>query len=152
MTVSNILELANVAETLRIDTNRWPSVSCPWLEMTSLLTPPSPKSVPIRAEITLLDERLILTQLAELSLRGCHLGTLEPIPIGTEFGLRISDGIRTCELQGKVIRLHSSNGLWTFSMDVLFGEMAAEQRSVIDTWLHELTGEPAASPSAILGP
>jgi hypothetical protein len=91
MTVSNILELANVAETLRIETNCWPSVSCPWLEMTSLLTPPSPKSVPIRAEITLLDERLILTQLAELSLRGCHLGTLEPIPIGTEFGLRISD-------------------------------------------------------------
>jgi hypothetical protein len=120
--------------------------------MTSLLTPLSPKSVPIRAEITLCEGRLILTQLAELSLRGCHLGTLEPIPIGTEFGLSISDGIRTCELQGKVICLHSSDALGIFGMDVLFGEMAAEQRSVIDAWLHELVDKPVASRSAILVP
>lgn len=109
--------------------------------MKSLLTPPSPKSVPISAEITLRDGRLILTQLAELRSRGCYLGTLERMPIGTEFGLRISDGIRTCELQGKVIELHSSNGLGMFGMDVSFGEVAAEQRSVIDVWLHELVGK-----------
>jgi hypothetical protein len=78
-----------------------------------------------------------------LSLRSCYLGTLEPIPIGTEFGLRISDGIRTCELQGKVICLHSSNARGIFGMDVLFGEMAAEQRSVVDAWLHDVMGKRA---------
>jgi hypothetical protein len=113
--------------------------------MASLLTSPSPKSVPICAEIALRDGRLILTQLTELSLHGCHLGALEPVPIGTEFGLRISDGIKTCELQGKVIGLHSSSGIGIFGMDVLFGEMATEQRSIIDAWLCELAGKPAAS-------
>ena len=97
------------------------------------------------AEITLCDGTLVPTQLAELSSRGCYLGTLEPIPIGTEFRLRISDGIRTCELQGKVIYLHSSSGLGIFGIGVLFGEMVAEQRSVIDAWLHELAGKPSAT-------
>jgi hypothetical protein len=112
-------------------------------EMTSCLKLPSPQSVPIFARIALRDGRLILAQLAELSLRGCYLGTLEPIPIGSEFGLRISDGIRTCGLEGKVIRLHSSNALGIFGMDVLFGEMAADQHSVVDAWLHDLIGKRA---------
>ena len=99
------------------------------------------------AEITLKDGTLVPTQLAELSSRGCYIGTLVPIPVGTEFRLRISDGIRTCELQGKVIYLHSSSGLGIYGIGVLFGKMAAEQRSVIDAWLHELAGKRAASPS-----
>ncbi len=121
--------------------------------MTSWLKFHSPNSVPIRAsrslqmQITLRDGRLVPTQLAELSSRGCYLGTLEPIPVGTEFRLRISDGIRTCELQGEVIYLHSSGGLGIFGIGVLFGTMAAEQRSVIDAWLHELAGKPGASRS-----
>jgi len=90
------------------------------------------------AEVTLNDGTSVPAQLAELSSRGCYLGTLEPIPVGTEFRLRITDGMRTCELQGKVIYLHSSKGLGIFGIGVLFGEMAADQRSVIDAWLHEL--------------
>jgi PilZ domain-containing protein len=104
------------------------------------------------AEITLKDGTRVPTQLAELSSRGCYLGTLEPIPIGTEFRLRISDGIRTVELQGKVIYLHSSSGLGIFGIGVLFGTMAAEQRSVIDAWLYELAGKPAAPPGNPLIP
>ena len=78
------------------------------------------------------------------------MGVLKPVPIGTEFRLRIWEGIRACELQGTVLYLHSGNTLGIFGMGVLFGNMAAEQRSVIDAWLHELAGKPAASPSAIL--
>jgi hypothetical protein len=84
------------------------------------------------AEITLKDGTSVPTQIAELSSRGCYLGMLEPIPNGTEFRLRISDGIRACELQGKVIYLHSSNALGIFGVGVLFGRMAAEHRSIID--------------------
>jgi len=78
------------------------------------------------AEITLKDGTLIPTQLTDLSSGGCYLGTLEPIPIGTEFRLLISDGIRTCELRGKVIYFHSGSGLGIFGIGVLFGTMAAE--------------------------
>ena len=66
-----------------------------------------------------------------------------PIPLGTEFRLHISDGMRTCELHGKVIYLHSSNGLGLFGMGVLFGQVAAEQRSAIDAWLDELAAKAA---------
>jgi hypothetical protein len=97
-------------------------------------------SVPIRADITLFDGRSVLAQLAELNSHGCYLGMLEPIPIGAEFGLRISDGIRTCELQGKVIYLHPSNGLGIFGIGVQFGKISAEQHSVIDAWLEEVAG------------
>lgn len=95
------------------------------------------------AEANLSDGTVVPAQLAELSSRGCYIGSLIPIPVGTEFRLGISDGMRTCELQGKVIYLHSSNGLGLFGMGVLFGQVAAEQRSVIDAWLDELTAKAA---------
>jgi hypothetical protein len=97
-------------------------------------------------EITLRDGTSVPTQLDELSARGCYMGTLKPIPIGTEFFLRIWEGVRTCDLEGKVLYLHSGNTLGIFGMGVLFGNVAAEQQSVIDTWLHELAGKQAASP------
>jgi hypothetical protein len=92
-------------------------------------------------EITLRDGTSVLTQLSELSSRGCYIGALEPIPTGTELRLCIRDGIITCELDGKVIYTHSGGGLGIFGMGVLFGEMGAEQQSSIDTWLHELAGK-----------
>jgi hypothetical protein len=104
------------------------------------------RSVPIHAEITLREGRSILAQLAEMSSLGCHLGSLEPIPIGTEFGLRITDGISTCELRGKVIDLHPSNDLGIFGMSVQLGKMAPEQRSVIDAWAHELACKRSTQP------
>lgn len=93
------------------------------------------------AEATLSDGTVVPAQVAELSSRGCYIGALVPIPLGTEFRLRISDGIRTCELQGKVIYLHSSNGLGLFGMGVRFGQMGAGHRSVIDAWLAELAAK-----------
>jgi hypothetical protein len=103
------------------------------------------------AETSLRDGTSIPTQLDELSARGCYLGTLQPIPIGTEFRLRIWKGIRACELEGKVIYDHPGNTLGICGMGVLFGNMATGQRSVIDAWLQELAGKPAAPCSAILG-
>jgi PilZ domain len=90
------------------------------------------------AEVTLGDGTSVPTQVAELSSRGCYIGTLLPIPVGTEIRLYISDGIRTCELQGRVVYLHSSSGLGIFGMGVQLENMAAQQRSVVDAWLHDL--------------
>jgi hypothetical protein len=89
-------------------------------------------------EVTLEDGKRVLTQLSELSARGCYIDTLQPIPIGTTFTLNISDGMNTCELHGKVIYMHSGGGLGIFGMGVVFGDVAAEQQSAIDAWLREL--------------
>lgn len=95
------------------------------------------------AEATLGDGTSVPAQLAELSSRGCYVGTLVPLPLGTEIRLRISDSMRTCEVQGKVIYVHSSNGLGLFGVGVRFGQMDAEERSVIDAWLAELGAKAA---------
>jgi hypothetical protein len=91
-----------------------------------------------RVEIILDEQTSVPAQLSELSSRGCYVQALEPISIGTELSLRICDGRSTCEVPGEVIYMHSANGLGVFGIGVRFGEMAVEQRSIIDRWLHEL--------------
>jgi PilZ domain len=90
------------------------------------------------AEVTLHDGTGVLAQVAELSSRGCYIDTLEPIPTRTKLRLRICDGINTCELQGKVIYMHSGGGFGIFGMGVVFEEMGAQQHSAIDAWLNVL--------------
>jgi hypothetical protein len=94
-----------------------------------------------RVEITLDGRISVPAQLSELSSRGCYLQALEPIPIGTALSLRICDGRDTCELPGEVIYMHSANGMGVFGIGVRFGEIAVEQRSIIDRWLHELASK-----------
>lgn len=93
------------------------------------------------AEATLPDGTLVLGQLSELSSRGCYIDTLEPIPIGTQFHLRICDGLNSCELQGRTIYMHSGSGLGIFGIGVLFGELPVSPRSAIEVWLNELAGK-----------
>ena len=97
------------------------------------------------AEATLRDGTSVSAQVSELSVGGCYIDTLEPIPIGTELRLRISHGINTCEIPGKVIYMHSGYGMGIFGVGVVFGEMAAKQHSAIQSWLRELGGK--ATPS-----
>src|SRR4029077_3647977 len=90
------------------------------------------------AEATLRDGTSVPAQVSELSSRGCYIDTLEAIPIGTEVRLRISDGVKTCEVPGKVIYMHSGYGMGIFGMGVVFGNAAAEQLTAINQWLHDL--------------
>jgi hypothetical protein len=94
------------------------------------------------AEVTLRDGTGVLAQVAELSSRGCYIDTLEPIPSHTKLRLRICDGISTCELDGKVIYLHSGGGFGIFGMGVVFEKMGAEQQSAVEAWLCGLAGRP----------
>ena len=96
-------------------------------------------------EVILGDGTSVPTQLAELSARGCYIGTLVPISTGTRFRIRISDGVRACEVQGKVMYLHSSSGLGIFGMGVLLEEVAPEERRIINGWLHDLDGKRAGA-------
>jgi hypothetical protein len=90
------------------------------------------------AEITVHDGASVRAQLSELSSRGCYVDTLEPIPVHTKLRLQICDGLNTCELEGKVLYMHSGGGFGIFGMGVLFGEMNAEQQSAIEAWLRDL--------------
>jgi hypothetical protein len=90
------------------------------------------------AEATLRDGSLVPAQVSELSSRGCYIDTLEAIPIGTELRLRISDGVNSCEVPGKVIYMHSGYGMGIFGMGVVFGHVPAEQYSAINSWLRDL--------------
>jgi hypothetical protein len=92
------------------------------------------------AEFTLRDGTSLLGQLSELSARGCYIDTLQPVPNGTELRLRISDGMSSCELPGKVIYMNAGGGLGIFGIGVLFGGMTVDQRSAIDMWLRERAG------------
>jgi PilZ domain len=90
------------------------------------------------AELTLRDGSRVSGQLAELSSRGCYIDTIEPIPVQTKVGLSIHDGFSTCDLQGKVIYLHSGPGLGIFGMGVLFENLRGEQSIALDAWLRQL--------------
>jgi hypothetical protein len=90
------------------------------------------------AEATLGDGSSVPAQVSELSCRGCYIDTLQPIPIGTEVRLRISDGMQSCELPGKVIYIHSGYGMGIFGMGVVFGGAPAEELSAVNRWLGDL--------------
>jgi len=98
------------------------------------------------AEITLRDGTSVRTQIAELSSQGCYMGTLVPIPIGTEFSLRIYHAMRTCELRGKVVYVHSGSGLGIFGLGVFIHKIDADERSVLDAWLYDLARKRLAIP------
>lgn len=98
------------------------------------------------ADITLCDGSGVRAQVAELSSRGCYIDTLEPIPPRTQLRVRICDGMRACELHGKVIYMHSGGGFGIFGMGVVFEHIGAEQQSTIEAWLRGLAGRRGKDP------
>lgn len=98
------------------------------------------------AEATLRDGTAVPAQVSELSSRGCYIDTLEPIPIGTEVRLRISNGQTSCEVPGKVIYMHSGYGMGIFGMGVVFGNVPSEQLNALNGWLHDLAQRKTVPP------
>src|SRR5260370_12374001 len=79
------------------------------------------------AEATLRDGTQVPAQVSELSSRGCYIDTLEPIPIGTQVRLRISNGASSCEVPCKVIFMHSGYPIGIFALVLVFVNTTAEQ-------------------------
>ena len=92
------------------------------------------------AEVTGRDGTLTLGRLSQLSARGCYIDTLQPMPVGTELHLHISDGMSSCELSGKVLYINPRAGVGIFGIGVLFGDMTIDNHAAIDRWLRELAG------------
>jgi hypothetical protein len=84
------------------------------------------------AEVTELGGARLSARVTDLSVRGCYVDTLSTFPVGTEVRLRISHGGSKCELPGKVAYTLGGSG-----MAVLFGEIRADQRHVLESWYAE---------------
>jgi len=95
------------------------------------------------AEITLHDGNALRAKLSEISSRGCYIDTLEPVPVGTELRLAISDGMNRCEVDGKVIYGHAGNGFGVFGMGVVFADSSAQRNATIAAWLDDLAAQTA---------
>jgi hypothetical protein len=90
------------------------------------------------AEAILRDGTSLPAQVFELSSHGCYIDALDPLSVGLEFRLRISNGLSTCEMPAKVIYLHVGKGFALYGMGIAFGEVAPEQRTEMEAWLREL--------------
>ena len=75
----------------------------------------------------------LVAHVSELSSNGCYVDTPEGFPVGTEVDVTIRYGGSKCELTGRAIYKHGGWG-----MGVVFENVGAEQRFIIDGWLAEL--------------
>jgi hypothetical protein len=83
--------------------------------------------------ISVRDGKRVMASISELSSKGCFLETPEELPEGAQLLLLIRFGGSQCDVTGKAIYKYEDSG-----MGVIFDELAAEQRSVLDGWLAQL--------------
>ncbi len=72
-------------------------------------------------------------QTSDLSLFGCHVGTLKPLPPGTKVRTKISHRNEDFEALGKVTYARSNAG-----MGILFTRIEPHYQLVLDKWIAEL--------------
>ena len=86
-------------------------------------------------QLTLPNGSVIRGRILDLSKDGCYVEMLESISVNTKLRVRISDDLRCCDLDGKVIRSESGGGLGVFGLAVAFENMNAPRQVAIDAWL-----------------
>ena len=70
---------------------------------------------------------------SDLSAQGCYVDTLNPLPVGAAVRLQIHRASLTIDVLATVSSRHIGSG-----MGLVFGEIAAAQRAVLESWLAEL--------------
>ena len=76
------------------------------------------------------------TRTTDLGPGGCFVDTMVPFPVGSNVRVKVRKGKTQFETGGLVV--YSQTGL---GMGIAFSDMEASQRSALDEWLAELTGE-----------
>jgi len=79
----------------------------------------------------------ISARTSDLSLRGCHVDTLNPFPLGATLRLRIHKDNQIFDARASVASSHTGSG-----MGLLFGELTPEQRSMLADWLDKCAAPP----------
>lgn len=84
------------------------------------------------------------TRISDVSIGGCFVDALSPLPVGSRVHLTLLGGSTPFETPGFVV--YTQHGL---GMGVAFSEMNDEQRMAFETWLSSLNTKnemPAATP------
>jgi len=74
----------------------------------------------------------IKARIADLSLQGCYVDTLNPLPVGSEVRLQIQKTNESLDLLASVSSQHAGSG-----MGLKFGETTSEQCALLKSWLAE---------------
>ena len=85
------------------------------------------------APVELIDVRSgsrIKARIADLSLHGCYVDTLNPLPVGSAVRLQIQKDDETFDVLAKVSSQHQGSG-----MGLEFRDTAPEQRAMLRSWL-----------------
>jgi hypothetical protein len=83
-------------------------------------------------------------RVSDLSRGGCYIDAMSPFGVKSEVNIRILDGDRTFEAQGKVMFAAAGMG-----MGLMFTVIESEQLLILDQWLAELSGGTRAEPVAV---
>jgi len=75
----------------------------------------------------------IQARTSDLSLQGCYVDTLNPLPIGAAVRLQIQRAGMILDVLANVSSRHAGSG-----MGLVFGEITEAQRAVLESWLGEL--------------
>jgi len=80
------------------------------------------------------------TRTTDLGPGGCFVDTMVPFPVGANVRVKVHKGKTQFETGGLVV--YSQAGL---GMGIAFSDMEESQRSALDHWLADLTGEKQAT-------
>jgi hypothetical protein len=69
-------------------------------------------------------------RISDLSLTGCYIDTINPLPLGTKLRVRLKLRGTSIEVPATVARVEPNMG-----MGVAFGELTADQIALIEKWL-----------------
>jgi hypothetical protein len=83
---------------------------------------------------------LVHGRCSDLSLGGCYVDTINPLPIGTAATIRLQRESKSFTSPARVV--YSTVGM---GMGLAFDTVSADQNAVLDDWLRELSGEIPAS-------
>jgi hypothetical protein len=72
-------------------------------------------------------------QSRDLSLFGCHVDTLKPLPPGTKVRIRISHRSENFEALGRVVYAQSNGGI-----GIVFTSIQPNDQLILDKWIAEL--------------
>ena len=72
------------------------------------------------------------TRVRDLSQQGCYLDTDNPLPLGTTAQVRMANGAKSLEVQGRVVYNQPGQG-----MGLMFTAVKPEHGGTLDAWINE---------------
>ena len=83
---------------------------------------------------------------SDLSSGGCYVDCMSPIPLNSQFRVRIEHSGKVMEAVGTVVYSQPGNGL-----GISFTYMAVQDQRILNQWLRDLRGESSPVPVDVQG-